>query len=286
MVATDTTETLGGTEPVLGEATTASPAIADRYRQASVCPVAAGVVGARIRSRGLIRLGRSWWPYRGHEVTLPAHGYFREMRIAGGLRVVDSWVAGRARRSTTLLRRCLHPALVGPDLARADIAHAALSAMWVPPVLLPSDTVRWTAEGRDTASVSFAVSDAPVSLRLSLHRGGLPRRVSTVRWGDPEGTGFFREVPFAAENPRAPHLRRPHRPQHRGARLVSRRPRAFPGRPALPAHGPRARVRGLAPTAGALRPAGLPRGRRGGVSPSTAGMSMRDGASVVGTVDA
>ena len=132
-------------------------------------------------------------------MTLPAHGYFREMRIAGGLRIVDSWVAGRARRSTTLLRRCLHPALVGPDLARADIAHAALSATWVPPVLLPSDTVRWTAEGRDTASVSFAVADTPVSLRLSLHRGGLPRTGQHRAWAHAEGTGFFREVPFAAE---------------------------------------------------------------------------------------
>jgi hypothetical protein len=199
MVAMDTRGRLGRREPVLGDATTASRAIAERYREGSVCAAAAGAVGARIRSRGLIRLGRSWWPYRGHEVTLPAHGYFREMRVAGGLRVVDSWVAGRARRRTTLLRRCLHPALVGPDLARADVAHAALSAMWVPPVLLPSDTVCWEAEGRDTASVSFAVADMPVSLRLSLHRGGLPRRVSTMRWGDPEGIGFFREVPFAAE---------------------------------------------------------------------------------------
>src|SRR3954447_13057 len=118
MVAMDTRGRPGRTEPVLGDATTASRTIADRYREGSVCAAAAGVVGARIRSRGLIRLGRSWWPYHGHEVTLPAHGYFREMRVAGGLRVVDSWVAGRARRRTTLLRRCLHPALVGPDLAR------------------------------------------------------------------------------------------------------------------------------------------------------------------------
>lgn len=194
MVATEMRET----EPV-HEGAPASPALADRYRDSSVCPAAAGVVGARTRSRGLIRMGALWWPFRGHEVTLPTHGYFREIRMAGGLRVVDSWVDGEARRSTTLLGRSLHPALVGPDLARADVAHAALSAMWVPPVLLPSDTARWTVEDRDSASVALVVAGAPVSLRLTLHRGGLPRRISTMRWGDPEDSGRFREVPFGAE---------------------------------------------------------------------------------------
>jgi hypothetical protein len=147
----------------------------------------------------MIRIGRAWMPYRGHEVTLPTHGYFRELRVAGGLRIVDSWVAGRARRTTTLFGRRLHCGLVGPDLARADLAHAAMSAMWVPPVLLPSDTVSWTVEDRDTATVAFPVAGSPVALRLALHRGGLPRQITTVRWGDPEHTGFFREEPFGAE---------------------------------------------------------------------------------------
>jgi hypothetical protein len=132
-------------------------------------------------------------------VTLPTHGYCREVRVAGALRIVDSWVAGRARRRTTLVGRCVRPALVGPDLARADLAHAALSAMWVPSVLLPSDTVRWTAEGRDTASVALDVAGVAATLHLTLHRGGLPRRITTTRWGDPDGTGFFRDVPFGAE---------------------------------------------------------------------------------------
>ncbi|GAA4731236.1 hypothetical protein GCM10023199_05120 [Actinomycetospora chibensis] len=199
MVATDMRETVGGAEPVLGDVTAAPPTPAARYAACSVASTVGDVVGARIRSRGLIRIGGLWWPFRSHEVTLPTHGYFREIRMAGGLRVVDSWVDGEARRSTTLLGRCLHPALVGPDLARTDVAHAALSAMWVPPVLLPSDTVRWTAEDRDSASVALVVAGAPVSLRLTLHRGGLPRRISTMRWGDPEGSGRFREVPFGAE---------------------------------------------------------------------------------------
>jgi hypothetical protein len=175
------------------------PALAARYAERSVAPAARDAVGARLRSRGVIRLGRTWWPYRGHEVTLPAHGYFRELRLVGGLRIVDSWVGGRARRETTLLGRPLHPALVGPDLARADLAHAALSAMWVPPVLLDPGTARWTAVGRDTASVAFTVGGHPVALDLELHRGGLPRRVCTRRWGDPERDGHHREVPFGAD---------------------------------------------------------------------------------------
>jgi hypothetical protein len=152
-----------------------------------------------MRIRGVIRLGRWWWPCRGHEVTLPTHGYFRELRMVGGLRIVDSWVAGHARRETTLLGRPLHPALVGPDLARAGLAHAAMSAIWVPSLLLPSDTVRWSMEDRDTAAVAFEVAGAPVALRMTLHRGGLPRQVTLRRWGDPEHTGFFREEPFGAE---------------------------------------------------------------------------------------
>lgn len=198
MVATDERRAQG-TGPVLEEEPDTHPAIAARYRDHSVAPSARDVIGARLRTRGVVRVGRTWWPYRGHEVTLPTHGYFREVRVAGGLRVVDSWVAGRARRATTVLGLGVHPALVGPDLARADLAHAALSAMWVPPVLLPAEHARWSVEDRDTASVAFAVAGALVEVRLTLHRGGLPRRITTVRWGDPDRTGFFRDVPFGAE---------------------------------------------------------------------------------------
>lgn len=173
--------------------------LATRYVERSVAPGSRDVTGVRLQTRGEIRVGRWWWPYRGHEVTLPRHGYYRELRVGGVLRIVDSWVAGTARRETTLLGRHRPPALVGPDLARADLAHAAMSAMYVPSVLVPSDAVRWSVEDRDTAVVSFAVAGAPVALRLTLHRGGLPQRVTTTRWGDPGHTGFFREAPYGAE---------------------------------------------------------------------------------------
>ncbi|GLZ49649.1 hypothetical protein Acsp06_58340 [Actinomycetospora sp. NBRC 106375] len=176
-----------------------APEPAARYARCSVAPAAHGVIGVRMRSRGMICLGRRWWPYRGHEVTLPTHGYFRELRVAGVLRIVDSWVAGHARRETTVLGRHRHPAVVGPDLARADLAHAAMCAIWVPSVLLPSDTAHWTADGRDSATVAFAVAGAPVALHLTLHRGGLPRRATTTRWGDPRHQGVYRDEPFGAE---------------------------------------------------------------------------------------
>lgn len=206
-LATDVTETTGAPEateavgtPGLGvDETCTAAGLATRYVQRSVAPGARGAIGARLRTRGVICMGGWWWPYRGHEVTLPTHGYFRELRVVGGLRIVDSWVSGQARREITLLGRPLRHALVGPDLARADLAHAAMSAIWVPSILLPSDTVQWTVEDRDTASVSFAVGGAPVALRLALHRGGLPRQVTTTRWGDPQHSGFFREEPFGAE---------------------------------------------------------------------------------------
>jgi hypothetical protein len=177
----------------------APPAVATRYTERSVAPAARDVTGVRVRTRGEVRFGRGWWPYRGHEVTLPRHGYFREMRVSGVLRVVDSWVAGIARRETTILGRHLRPALVGPDLSRSDLAHAAMSTMFVPSVLVPSDVVRWTPEGRDIATVAFAVAGAPASLRLTLHRSGLPRRIETTRWGDPGHTGLFREESFGAD---------------------------------------------------------------------------------------
>ncbi|GAA4916871.1 hypothetical protein EV188_104551 [Actinomycetospora succinea] len=172
---------------------------ATRYAERSVAPTARDVTGVRLTTRGEIRLGRGWWPFRAHEVTVPGHGYFRELRAAGVVRIVDAWVAGTARRETTVLGRRLHPAVVGPDLARAARAHATMSAIFVPSVLAPCDAVRWTEEDRDTATVAFAVAGSPVALRLTLHRGGLPRRVTTTRWGDPGHTGFFRDEPFGAE---------------------------------------------------------------------------------------
>ncbi|MDD7939523.1 hypothetical protein PHK61_13955 [Actinomycetospora lutea] len=175
------------------------PALATRYAARSVAPSARDVTGARLLTRGFIRIGRAWWPYRAGEVTMPGHGYFRAMRVAGALRIVDSWVAGTARRETTVCGWSLRPALVGPDLARADRAHATLSAIFVPSVLVPGDAVRWTEEDRDTATVAFPVAGSPAALRLTLHRGGLPRRVTTTRWGDPGRSGFFRDEPFGAE---------------------------------------------------------------------------------------
>lgn len=172
---------------------------ATRYAACSVAPGARDVTGARLVTRGEVRIGRLWCPFRAGEVTLPGHGYFREMRVGGVLRIVDSWVAGTARRETTFLGRGLRPARVGPDLARADRSHAALSAIFVPSVLVPGEEVRWTAEDRDTATVAFSVAGEPATLRLTLHRGGLPRRVTTTRWGDPARSGFFRDEPFGAE---------------------------------------------------------------------------------------
>ena len=80
MVSMDVRAVTAEPEPVLEGAPETGPAIAARYRECSVAPGARDVVGARLQTRGMVRIGRGWWPYRGHEVTLPTHGYFREMR--------------------------------------------------------------------------------------------------------------------------------------------------------------------------------------------------------------
>ena len=204
MEGTDRRERVPGTRPEENEDPESVPPeppvppAATRYLERSTTPSARALTGVRVHSRGMVRLGRAWWPYRGHEVTVPNHGYLRVLRVAGLLRIVDSLVEGRARRHTRVWGRAVRPDLIGPDLVRGDRAHAAISAMWVPPALTPSSEVHWTAEGPRAASVAFSVGGAPVSLRLALHPGGLPLRVSTQRWGDPERTGFFRELPFDA----------------------------------------------------------------------------------------
>ena len=182
--------------PTADESPTHPSAVA-RYLERSVAPGARGVRGVRLRTRGLIRAGRTWWPFRGEETTVPGHGYLRTLRVAGVLTVADSLVGGRARRHTRLLGRGL-PDLVGTDLARADRTHAALSAMWVPAVLA-EPSVRWSVPGPDTVEAHVDVHGQDVPLTFDLHREGLPHRIRTVRWGDPARSGFYRELPFGVE---------------------------------------------------------------------------------------
>ena len=170
-----------------------------RYLDRSIAPAAAGIDGVRLHSRGLVRLGHRWWPYRAVESVRPQHGYTRAMTIAGMLHVTDSFVLGRARHHLALGRWTLGRDLRGHDLALGDAARCALTAMWVPSAVAPEAGGHWWADDAHRVSVAFEVGDVPVAAHLSLHPGGLPHRITVTRWGDPDRSGLPRFLPYGVD---------------------------------------------------------------------------------------
>lgn len=86
-----------------------------------------------------------------------------------------------------------------PDVARSSAERAAGEAMWVPTCVLPRFGVTWSATGANQINARFDVDGHPVQLEYELEDGGGVRSVVFNRWGDPDNTGTWEQLPFGCE---------------------------------------------------------------------------------------
>jgi len=174
------------------------PAPVRRHLTAAIAPGTPLAVGARLRMRGRIKVGR-WLPFRAREVLSPHHGFVWAARAAGVITGSDRYVDGAGGMGWKLAGLVTVMHADGPDHARSAAGRAAGEATWVPTALLPRFRVRWSASGTDEVSASYRIGDVAVELRYRLDGDGRIVSFTFDRWGDPDGTGTFAWHPFGGE---------------------------------------------------------------------------------------
>lgn len=171
-----------------------------RYFRSAVAPGTALARAARIRMRGLIRIGSLWVPFRAGELLAPLHGYFWPATVAAGLLKGSDWYTdGEASMAWKLLGLISVIRTTGPDIARSALGRTAAEGIWLPTALLPRYGVQWHADDDHHVVARMPISDAELTLRITIDERGLVRSDHLDRWGDPDSTGQAGEHPFGID---------------------------------------------------------------------------------------
>lgn len=169
--------------------------VVDRYLGASLAGWAPRAETVQLRMRGLVRVGRRWWPFRAMEVLGPRHGFTRITRLGGVVQVVDTALPDvSVRRVSVAGRVCWEDDSRDPAL-RAR-AHLTLGALWVPAAVRPGTGAAWSELDPRRVRVGFDVGDDRAVVTYRLHPQGLPVAAQTVAWGDPTGRGLADWWPY------------------------------------------------------------------------------------------
>lgn len=179
-------EVLGLPEPVAG------------FFRAAIAPDTPLARAARLEMHGHIRLGPRWLPFRAREVLAPLFGFVWPASVLGLLRGSDRCVDGQAAMDWRIAGRSVIHA-DGPDVSRSAAGRGAAEGMWVPTALLPRFGVDWRAEDASHVVAGYAIGDEHVENHLFLAPDGRVVRSYFERWGDPDGTGEWRRIPFGAD---------------------------------------------------------------------------------------
>jgi len=169
-----------------------------RYLTASV-PAGAPVARAGVlRMRGQIKIGR-WLPFRARQLLAPALGTVWEARVGGLIVGSDRYVCGTGGMEWKLLGLFPLVHAGGDDVSRSAAERAAGESIWVPTALLPGTEARWSADDDTHISVTLETDGHSVTLHHELDSAGRIRLSRFQRWGDPENTGQWSELPFGVD---------------------------------------------------------------------------------------
>lgn len=188
-----------GDAPVLTEDDLeALPASVRRFFSGAVAVGTPLAAGARLYMRGRIKLGR-WVPFRARQLLVPHHGTVWEARVGGVITGSDQYVDGTGGMDWKLLGRVPVMRAEGEDVSRSAAERAAGESIWVPTAVFPGHGGTWSAAGDDLLEVAFDVDGHPVRLLNEVDDRGRLRRSTFSRWGDPDNTGVWRQLPFGVE---------------------------------------------------------------------------------------
>lgn len=167
-----------------------------RYLTAAIAPGTPRAAGARLAMRGRIKIGR-WLPFRARQLLVPARGTVWIARVAGVITGSDRYLGGRGAMSWKLLGLVPIVRADGPDVSRSTAERAAAESVWVPTAVARSDAV--VDVGVDRVRVTIVVDDHRVDVDHDLDGDGRVTSSSLHRWGDPDRTGTWSELPFGVE---------------------------------------------------------------------------------------
>lgn len=169
-----------------------------RYFKASVAPGTRLAAGARLEMRGSIKI-RRWLPFRARQLLAPCFGTVWQAKVAGVVSGSDRYVDGCGGMDWKLLglHRIVHAE--GKDVTRSAAERAAGESIWVPTALISTPGAQWTASAHDRIAVEIDTDGHRTRVDHELGPSGQILSSSFYRWGDPDGTGTWRQHPFGVE---------------------------------------------------------------------------------------
>jgi hypothetical protein len=153
--------------------------------------------GAILEMRGQIKLGR-WLPFRARQLLAPRHGTVWEARVGWVISGCDRFVGDTGGMDWRLLGLVPVMRASGPDVGRSTAERAGAESVWVPGAVLPG-TAAWHAHDETHLEARFSVGTHPVTVHHLIDGDGALRATWLDRWGDADGSGTFRRLPFGME---------------------------------------------------------------------------------------
>jgi hypothetical protein len=177
------------------------PEPARRYLTAAIAPGTPIPRSARLTMEGRMRLKGDWLPMRATQ-TVAADAFVWDAEVDRRGVHVRAWdtLGPEGGRMRVWLMGVLPVVRAGgPDVTRSAAGRVAAERVWLPTALLPRAGVAWEAVDADTARAHVEVAGEAVTLDLRVDAAGRPTAVWLPRWGDPDGTGTFRPLPFGGD---------------------------------------------------------------------------------------
>lgn len=177
------------------------PERVQRYFAHAIARGAPNVDAVRLRMSGELRLNGRWLPFSASQWLAPQRGFdWRATVRMGPLHITgfDRYGNGCGEMRWRLfgLIPLLHS--TGPDIDRSARGRVVAEAMWAPTALLPQHGVSWSEGEAGWLRARWTIDGEEDELRLEVDHTGCVRRITTTRWGNPDGQGW-RAVPFGGQ---------------------------------------------------------------------------------------
>lgn len=177
------------------------PEAAQRYFLYMIAPGAPLVRGAEIEMTGELGLGDkdapNYTPMTAQQILAPPYGLVWRSR-AGAVSGSDGAAPGQSWTRFRLLG-FIPIVRTGNDDDHQRSAFGRLvaeAAFWAPASLLPSERVRWTAAGPDTARAVVAYGGFEQAVDITVAKNGQPTKVLIQRWSNANPDKVYRLQPF------------------------------------------------------------------------------------------
>lgn len=174
------------------------PAPAARYLRHALRPGAPLASAVRLTMHGEIKL-RRWRRFTAEQVLRPSRGMVWQARTTLGpfsVRGYDRVLDGAGAMRWKLLGLLPVMSATGPDITRSAIGRLQIETIWLPS--LHAEGADWEGAGEAEAMLTLESWGQEGRLRLKVDERGALEAVSMKRWGDPDGSGEFRELDFGA----------------------------------------------------------------------------------------